>query len=719
MEAASDWDEVARRMAELCPRDVPRSAETYARAVQALRRSDFLPSGDRAINGGGIRAWSDSLYSQVPRLLGGTTPAFMNLGYLEPDGPRIELEQEDEPNRLALQLYARCLRDINLDGRDVLEVGCGFGGGSAYLKRQNAASVTGLDVMPSQIEACRQKYREPGLSFELGEAGALPFEPSSFGVVISVESSGHYPSLAAFLSEAQRVLRAGGELIIADLRPTSGGWGPGRNLQDLAAELQQAGFEIVAASDLTEGVLASLTAQDEFRPQFLGQITHETSRAHFREIMLDKGSRNRIDLERGHLQYWVFRARKLESVPSVRQAKMDVNILTARFAGNPFPVYDVIRRCESVHWNERWGGWILTRWEDVSAALRDPRLSVEAGVAVMFERLPEEVKAKIGPLRNIILLWLGALDRPTHMRIRGALQKGFTNTGIHSLKPLITSVTRDLIAGAASDRGMDVVRRLAFPLPATIIAALLGTPREDWHRFEHWSRAISEFTAYGLINYEVMYQAQNVMVEMTDYLRAQVERVKRGEDCDGLIAAVLRAEDNAVSVEELLANCTLLLFAGHETTTLLLSNSVLALLTNEEAREQLQRDKVLSDGAIHELARYDSPVQLIRRMAVEDLEIGGRRIQRGQMVWMGLGAANRDPEMFPDPGVLNLNRKQNRHLAFGLGAHYCLGTQLAILEAQIALVTLFETYPGMRLAGDLQWLANPTGRCLETLPVIW
>lgn len=716
-----DWEDVARRMALLFPRSATRSPAEYANAVQALQRADFLPRENNVGNGAGIRAWSDSLYSQVPRLMGGARPEFMNLGYAHPQGNPLELEPKDEPNRLPIQLYERCVRGIDLAGRRVLESGCGFGGGCLYLKRRNAASVTGLDAMRSQIEACRQTYREPGLSFESGEAGNLPFENASFDLVLSVESSGHYPSFAAFVAEAHRVLHPGGELVIADLRPTNGDWGPGRNLQDLAAELDRAGFEITAASDLSAGVLASLAAQDGMRKLFLAQMDEGAPKNHFREIMLDAGAQNRQKLERGHLQYWLFRARKPQDAtpPAIHQATIDVNVLSAAFTGNPFPVWDVIRRCEPVHWNERWGGWILTRWEDVSAALKDPRLSIEAGVAVMFEILPEEVRAKIGPLRNIILLWLGALDRPTHLRIRGALQRGFTNTSIQSLRPLITSVTKELIAGARDEGSMDVVRRLAFPLPATIVAALLGTPREDWHRFEHWSRAISEFTAYGLINYEVMYRAQDVMVEMTGYLRAQVERVQRGEDCDGLIAAVLRSEENAVNVEELLANCTLLLFAGHETTTLLLSNSVLALLTNDDARRQLQRDGVLSEAAIHELARYDSPVQLIRRMAIEDLEIGGRSIRKGQMVWMGLGAANRDPEVFPNPGVLDLNRKHNRHLAFGLGSHYCLGTQLAILEAQIAIRTLFDTYPGLRLAGDLHWLPNPTGRCLETLPVTW
>ncbi len=394
------------------------------------------------------------------------------------------------------------------------------------------------------------------------------------------------------------------------------------------------------------------------------------------------------------------------------------DLLDPAFSADPYPLLDHLRTHDPVHWSDRWGGWILTRYSDVAEAVKDPRLSLEGGVAAMFDRLEPSLRLKLQPLRRHVSQWLGALPPAEHRRLRMALQKGFTAETIDHAVRIAQSATGELLDRVRAGGRMDLVADLAYPLPAIVIAAILGTPEEDRDRFQRWSQSLTRFIAFAFVQPEVMLEAQQTIAEMTGYLRAQLETGAS----TGLMAQMLApGEDGAAcDLEELLANCVLLLFAGHETTTILIGNAALALLDRPDLVAQLRRHPELLDSALEEFLRFDSPVQMIRRVALHSIEIGGKVIGQGQMVWLHLGAANRDPEQFPDPATLDIRRTPNRHLAFGGGSHYCLGARLSTMEARVALANLLAM-PDLHVEdrSQLKWHVNPTAHSLTALPVIW
>jgi SAM-dependent methyltransferase len=252
---------------------------------------------------GGHETWTRSLYQQVPRLLG-AQPPFMNLGFVD-ENASLALDAADEPFRLNIQLYERALGGRPLFGQSVLESGCGGGGGIRYLARyHDPAALAGVDLLPGNVEACRLQTTGHPWRLEVADASRLPFPGESFDAVISIESSGHYERPLAFFREVSRVLKPGGALYLADLRPTGPLWGAGRDLASLRMELRQAGLAILAESDLSAGVLSSILLQEGGRRAFLDALALDpASRAHFDEIMLMQGSRNFEYLAAGDLRY--------------------------------------------------------------------------------------------------------------------------------------------------------------------------------------------------------------------------------------------------------------------------------------------------------------------------------------------------------------------------------------------------------------------------------
>jgi len=392
------------------------------------------------------------------------------------------------------------------------------------------------------------------------------------------------------------------------------------------------------------------------------------------------------------------------------------DLLDPAFSADPYPFLDELRAHEPVHWSERWGGWILTRYSDVATALKDPRLSLEGGVAAMFDRLDPTLQETLAPLRRHVSQWLGNLGPTEHRRLRSVLQKGFTAETIDQTAKLTQCATEELIGRVGAAGRMDVVADLAYPLPATVIAAILGTPEEERGRFQRWSESLTRFIAFAFVQPEVMLEAQETIDEMTGFLRAQVE----SGPAEGLMARMLAPGEEVGDIDEILANCVLLLFAGHETTTILIGNAALALLDRPDLAAELRHQPELLESAVEEFLRFDSPVQMIRRVALENIEIGGKSICPGEMVWLHLGAANRDPEQFANPAILDIRRAPNRHLAFGAGSHYCLGARLSVMEARVALSNLLAM-PELHIEGrdELKWHANPTAHSLTALPVAW
>ena len=376
------------------------------------------------------------------------------------------------------------------------------------------------------------------------------------------------------------------------------------------------------------------------------------------------------------------------------------------FQANPHPVYAHWRRTEPVRRAPMPHGgqaWLVTRYEDARQALTDPRLSKRSGFA-----RPDDT---VGLALSKHML---AVDPPDHTRLRRLVSAAFTARRIESLRPRIEELTDELLNAMAGQDRVDFLDAFAFPLPIQVICELLGVPSEDRDAFRAWSTALVS----GSVAADALAEARRQIV---DYIRDAIAE-RRSNPGDDLISGLIDVRDNEdrLSEDELTSMVFLLLIAGHETTVNLLGNGTFLLLGDRERWERLRADRALLPSAIEELLRYESPVETATfRVAAEDLELAGQQIKAGEPVFVVLLSANRD-DHFPYADELLLDRKQNPHLAFGHGIHYCLGAPLARLEAQIAFDRLFTRYPDLDLDADadaLEWRAGMLIRGLQKLPV--
>jgi cytochrome P450 len=387
---------------------------------------------------------------------------------------------------------------------------------------------------------------------------------------------------------------------------------------------------------------------------------------------------------------------------------------------NPYPLYRQLREQDPVHWSPLLEAWILTRYDDVLEVLKHPRFSADRRRARnRFVQAAMEQQAQAGPFAQAQTML--SSDPPVHTRLRGLVSKAFTFKAIEAMRPHIQEIVDDLLERVQDKGRMDAIWDLGYPLPVIVIAEMLGVPPEQRDTFKRWSDDIVATLGGPLVAPEVQERGRKSVEEMGAYFRGVIaERRKQPKDdlLSGLIAAEERGE--ALSEEELLATCILLLAAGNETTTNLIGNGTLALLRNPDQLALLREQPELVESAVEEFLRYDGPVQGTARVAMEEIEIGGQVINEGQIAFTMLAAADRDPAVFPDPDALDITRKENRHIAFGYGIHFCLGAPLARAEAQIAFATMLRRLPELRLdAEEPQWGGTFILRGLKSLPVAW
>lgn len=385
---------------------------------------------------------------------------------------------------------------------------------------------------------------------------------------------------------------------------------------------------------------------------------------------------------------------------------------------DPYAYYRRLREADPVLRDEEMRVWILTRHAQVGAILRDPRFSA-ARIEAEMKGLVEAGLAPIRPLYEFLGDMMLFSDPPKHTRLRRLVNKAFTPRVIEGMRGSIQRIVDRLLDGVATTGRMDVIRDLAYPLPTAIIAEMLGVPVEDRDRFKKWSDDFAVFLGTFQPDEHQMTQALRSVREISEYFRGTVAELRRVPR-DNLLSALARAEDegDALGEQELLSNALLLLAAGHETTTNLIGNGLLALLQHPDQAQRLREQPGLIESAVEECLRFSSPVQLTTRVVLEDLELGGKQVWHNQYVVLLLGAANRDPAQFRDPDRFDIGRGDNRHVSFGLGPHFCLGAPLARLEAQIAIGTILRRLPNLRLEpGRLEWQPTPTFRGLRALPV--
>jgi pimeloyl-[acyl-carrier protein] synthase len=417
-------------------------------------------------------------------------------------------------------------------------------------------------------------------------------------------------------------------------------------------------------------------------------------------------------------------AAPLEATSSTLPGKAPLDLFAPlRSAGsleNPYPVYALLRSIRPVlpvplPDFDGPGVCLLTRYEDVNSVLRDARFSADRLAAPVvrdnLDRLPPFIRQSADGLRTMLVM-----DAPDHTRVRKLVNKAFTPKRIAMLRGHIQAIVDGCVERVASAGRCDLIHDLAEPVPAVVIAELLGVAPEDHRQFREWSSSLIAGLA-ALNDDRAQAAARSASEKIFAYLQ-QTIAARRSEPRDDLISAMIQAQEerDALTDLELLATSNLLLLAGHETTTNLIGNGMLALLREPEQLDRLRRDESLWPCAIEELLRYDGPVQATLRVATEDVEIGTRLLPAGTMVIVSIGAANHDPEVFDEPDCLDIARNPNPHLAFGFGAHFCMGANLARLEAEVALRTMCARFDTITLEDDApQYRPNPILRGISRL----
>ncbi len=373
------------------------------------------------------------------------------------------------------------------------------------------------------------------------------------------------------------------------------------------------------------------------------------------------------------------------------------NPFVPSFKKNPYLQYGRLREGDPVHRSQALQAWIVTRYEDCLAVMRDHATyssdSHNARGQLADALQQQRRESPVGDVATVL-----GVDPPRHTEMRAIVNRAFTPRRVQALRPRIEEITQELLAAAPDAGTFEVMTGLAQPLPVIVIAELLGVPAADRMRFKEWSNAIAATT--NIVQTEAMVAtSRRAVQELVDYLGGFI-RDRQRQPREDLISVLVTAEESGtrLSPEEILAFAILLLVAGNETTTNLIGNGLAALLEHPEALASLRATPDAVPAAVEELLRYDSPVQGLARFTTREVDLGGQRIAQGDVVLCMIGSANRDPRQFEEPEALRLDRDPNRHLSFGQGIHFCLGAPLARLEADVAFRALLARWPSIALA---------------------
>lgn len=391
------------------------------------------------------------------------------------------------------------------------------------------------------------------------------------------------------------------------------------------------------------------------------------------------------------------------------------HLLDPAVLADPYPLYRRLRTEDPVHWDPFLHAWVVTRYQDVALVFQ--RMSAARTPAP--ERLAELGLDHLGPIARVMVRQMLFLDPPQHTRVRGLAAAAFTPRRVERLRGRIQEIT-DQLVGQMDRRGSaELMSEIANPLPAIVTAEMFGMPLEDHLQLKEWSEDFAEMLGNFQHNPGRTAKVLASVEAMTAYFTAAVRR-QTTEPTEGLINALATAEvgGDRLTEEEVVANLIVTMVGGQETTTNLIGNGVLALLRHPEQLQRLRQQPSLIGTAVEELLRYESPSQHTARLAPTDLELGGRLIRQRDAVIAVMGAANRDPDRFPEPDRLDLGREDNRHMAFAWASHFCFGAPLARIEGQIVISTLLDRLPDLHLAGEeISWRPNLGLRGLTALPV--
>ena len=392
-----------------------------------------------------------------------------------------------------------------------------------------------------------------------------------------------------------------------------------------------------------------------------------------------------------------------------------VRLLEPAVLANPYPLYHKLRSEDPVHWDRFLHTWVVTRYPDVLNVLH----SFSADRTPTPEQLTAMGLSALNPIAKVMVKQMLFMDAPAHTRLRGLASAAFTPGKVEALRGHIQEIANDLLDRVQTRGRMDIISDFAAPLPAIVTAEMLGVPTEDHADLKKWSADFAEMLGNFQHNPDRIPRVLESTNNLTTYFQAAISKTRQ-HPREGLIQSFMTAEvdGDRLTDEEIVANSIVTMVGGQETTTNLIGNGLLTLMRNPEQLAQLRDNPSLIPSAVEELLRYESPSQHTGRIAREDVQMGDKQIRKGQAVMAIMAAANRDPERFPDPDRLILDRSDNKHLAFGWSSHFCFGAPLARMEGQIAFETILRRLPNLQAApGPLTWRNNSGLRGLTALPV--
>jgi pimeloyl-[acyl-carrier protein] synthase len=391
------------------------------------------------------------------------------------------------------------------------------------------------------------------------------------------------------------------------------------------------------------------------------------------------------------------------------------HLLDPEVLADPYPLYQRLRTEDPVHWDPFLHAWVVTRYEDVVRVLQ--------GFSALRTPTPQQLAdmglTSLGPIAQLMVRLMLFMEGPAHTRLRGLCSQAFTPARVEALRAHIQDIANRLLDEAIPQGEMELIADFAAPLPSIVTAELLGVPIADHRMLKNWSADFAEMLGNFQHNPDRTGRVLNTVTEMTSYFEDAI-REQRVRPRDGLVHSLLTAEvdGDRLNNDEVVASLIVTMVGGQETTMNLIGNGVLSLLRNPEVAEELRNNPSLISSAVEELLRYESPSQHTARLAQDDVELGGKLIRKRQAVYAVMGAANRDPVRFPDPDRLDIRRPDNRHVAFGFGAHFCFGAPLARMEGQVAFATILRRLKNLQLKpGPISWRNNLGLRGLNALPL--
>lgn len=384
---------------------------------------------------------------------------------------------------------------------------------------------------------------------------------------------------------------------------------------------------------------------------------------------------------------------------------------------NPYPLFARMRAEDPVHWSPRLKSWILTRYDDVKRVCLEPERMSSDRLRPFFASIPSDEAKKIGDIMRYLSLWMVFKDAPEHTRLRRLTSKVFHNKSMQAMRPQIETITAWLLGEIGDKTEFDFVADFAGPLPCLVIMAMLGVPKADLARLKRLSDEMALFIGSSRTSSEKYDTAEAATHEMAEYFRHHIAQ-RRVHPVDDLLSELVHLEDNGdrLSEDELIATLILLLFAGHETTTNHLANGLLSLTQFAAETAKLRANPAMAAAAVEELLRFEGPSGAQVRVVNRSHELRGKQINEGDRIFVMLNAANRDPEAFPDPDRLDLDRDGVPHLAFGFGMHICLGFPLARLEGQVAFPALLSHFRSIETVGPApDWINSLVFRGMKAL----